>query len=447
MLTIIVSVGRSRANCKILISIALAFVGMLVGNSVAQAVTESVIYGFKGDFGLIRDGANAYGEILAGPNGVYYGTTSGGGDIGCIAGGGWFTGCGTVYMLARGPNGWIEKTILTFHGINGAVATGNLVTDAQGDLYGTTVEGGNMICPYGCGTVYELSPPAPGGQWTQTVLYSFQGGHLQGGVDGWQPRAGLYMDGAGNLFGTTALGGPNGCWSGSGCGIVFELTPSANGTWGKSTIYSFQGGNDGAEPYGRLIARGSVLYGTTSGGLNDTDGKSTAFSLTNAGGWRKTVLHIFTGGANDGDHPTAGLYMDVHGNLFGTTYGGGASNHGIVFELSPAGVTWGETIVHSFDAPGDGSIPVASLTPGLNGVLYGTTVAGGQYGLGTVFTLALSAGHWTENILHSFGAPSDAAEPFTGVTVLPNGSVLGTSLFGGYSQLCSGGCGTIYELQ
>ena len=417
---------------------------MLGASSVAQATTESVIYNFVGDFGSNHDGQNPYGEILAGPNGVYYGTTSGGGDMTCEAGGGWFTGCGTVYMLSRGPSGWVEKPILTFHGPNGAVATGNLVMDARGNLYGTTVEGGSQMCPYGCGTVYQLSPPVtPEGQWTQTVIYYFLGSHLDA-PDGWQPSAGLYMDGTGNLFGTTALGGQYGCFSGSGCGMVFELTPSGHGTWTKSTVYMFRGGDDGSQPYARLIARRGVLYGTTWGG---NGGRSTVFSLTNIGGWNKRTLHIFTGGINDGDQSRAALYMDVQGNLFGTTETGGLSNNGTVFELSATGAIWIETILHSFNGASDGRIPLAGLTLGPNGLLYGTTDGGGQYGLGTVFTLTFSNGQWVENVLYSFGSGSDAAEPFAGVTVLPSGSVLGTTLFGGSGNCVYSPCGTVYEIQ
>jgi len=154
--------GRSRIR-RIARVTSLLVVAILMGSSFAQGQTESVIYNFVGDFGLIHNGAEPYGEILSGPDGVYYGTAAGGGDEGCTAGGSWFLGCGTVFKLSRMPYGWVANTLLTFHGPNGAVPTGNLVIDAQGNLYGTTVEGGNPICNYGCGTVYELSPPsAPG---------------------------------------------------------------------------------------------------------------------------------------------------------------------------------------------------------------------------------------------------------------------------------------------
>jgi len=417
-----------------------------MGSSFAQGQMENVIYNFVGDFGLRHDGAQPYGELLAGTNGEYYGTTAGGGDGGCTAGGGWYLGCGTVFKLSRMPYGWVANTLLIFHGPNGAVPTGNLVIDAQGNLYGTTVEGGNPICDYGCGTVYELSPPsAPGGAWTQTMLYEFQGGFGQGGTDGWLPRAGLYMDGSGNLFGTTYAGGPNGC-EGSGCGLVFELTPTGNGSWLERTIYSFQGGNDGCGPYGRLTGRGSVLYGTTSAYF--CPGKSTVYSLINAGSWKKTTLHIFAGGANDGDESEAGLYLDPSGNLFGTTIIGGTFNSGTVFELSPTGVFWRETILHSFGASGDGMIPVASLTPGPNGVLYGTTLAGGgQNAIGTVFTLTSSGGQWAETVLHSFGPQPDGEEPWSGVTLGPGGSILGTAASGGRYNCYSSPCGAVYEIQ
>ena len=207
----------------------------------------------------------------------------------------------------------------------------------------------------------------------------------------------------------------------------------------------FRGGDDGSEPYARLIGRGNVLYGTTWGG---NGGKSTVFSLSNNGGsWHKRTLHIFTGGSSDGDESRAGLYMDVQGNLFGTTEIGGLSNNGTVFELSATGAAWIETILYSFNGGSDGRIPLSALALGANGSLYGTTNGGGQYGRGTVFALSFSAGQWEENVIHSFGSGSDAAEPFSGVTALPNGSLLGAATLGGDGNCIYSQCGAIYEVQ
>ena len=158
-------------------------------------------------------------------------------------------------------------------------------------------------------------------------------------------------------------------------------------------------------------------------------------------------MHIFVGGANDGDESEAGLYLDPLGNLFGTTSIGGTFNGGTVFELSLVGVFWHETILHNFGASGDGSIPVAALIPGPNGILYGTTLGGGgQNRIGTVFMLTQFGGQWTENILHSFGPQPDGEEPWAGVTLMPDGSILGTTAFGGRYNCYSTSCGTVYEI-
>lgn len=286
-------------------------------------------------------------------------------------------------------------------GPGGAYPTGNLVLDAYGNLYGTTVEGGNtgQSCPpAGCGVVFELSPPSNGGLWTETVLYSFCS--EQDCVDGAIPDAGVIFDSVGNLYGTTGLGGAY------GGGTVFELSPNS-GSWTQTVLHNF-GGNptDGAYPTCSLIFdRAGNLYGTTSAG------PGTVFELSpGSNGWTENILYTFgLNGAKDGQTPYAGVTMDSAGKLYGTTQNGGTfscdvygDGCGTVFELSPSGSAWTEAIIHDFRREHDGDYPDASVTLDSAGNVYGTTTRGGNAGsgcCGTIFRLSPgTGGQWTETL-------------------------------------------------
>ncbi len=233
---------------------------------------------------------------------------------------------------------------------------------------------------YGYGTVFELSPTANG--WTEVVLYNFcQFSCLEGS----NPWASLLLDSAGNLYGTTQFGGAH------GSGTVFELSKAANGTWGEKVLYSFCSSPncaDGSVPQAPLIfgAKGQ-LYGTTSEGgqgacLANDSGCGVAFELTPGadGQWNETVLYTFTGG-DDGGTPIAGLVSDSSGNLYGNTWLAGANLRGVVYELSNVSGVWTETVLHQFceyQSCFDGGYPKATLTFGPDGAIYGTTGAGGK---------------------------------------------------------------------
>jgi uncharacterized repeat protein (TIGR03803 family) len=215
-------------------------------------------------------------------------------------------------------------------GSDGAYPEAGLIADSNGNLYGTTRAGGAS----GVGTVFELMRPATaGGAWTETVLHAFTGGS-----DGAHPEAGLIADSKGNLYGTTAGGGG----SGFGSGTVFELMPpaTAGGAWTETVRHAFTGGSDGLYPIAGLIADSKgTLFGTTM--LGGSSNVGTIFLLTSPANafevWREAVLYAFTGGSNEGN-PFARLIADSNGNLYGTTYHGGASNAGTVFELTGTGL-------------------------------------------------------------------------------------------------------------
>ena len=255
-----------------------------------------------------------------------------------------------------------------------------LIFDKAGNLYGTTEFGGTN----GQGTVFEITPTSSG--WTETVLYNFTGS-----ADGGQPYASLIFDSAGNLYGTTNFGGSSNC--NMGCGTVFKLTPGSGG-WTESVLYTFTGGNDGREPYARLrFDAAGNLYGTTLLGGNIgsvcSEGCGTVFKLTpGTSGWTESVLYAFQG-AGDGAAPYDGLALDAAGNLYGTAYTGGASADGVIFKLTPGTSGWTESVLHTFKGLWDGKYPYGDLILDATGNLYGTAYQGGS-GYGVVFELMLN---------------------------------------------------------
>jgi uncharacterized repeat protein (TIGR03803 family) len=400
----------------------------------ATAQKASVLYSFHTSG---KDGYAPYaGLVFDGVGNLYGATTTGGVYNG-----------GTVFELSPNQNGgWTRKILhqFTLYGSGGYAPYASLVLDAAGNLYGTTAYGGSVDL----GTVFELTP-AQGGSWKEKVLYSF--GRFNS--DGVIPFSGVTFDAAGNLYGTTSRGGA-GCF-GSGCGAVFELTPTAGGGWKEKILHRFQvKGVDGMSPIGGVILDASGnLYGTTSvggdpqcagdgGGL---PGCGAVFELSpNAdGSWTETLLYAFTINFWDGTYPYSGLVFDKSGNLYGTTFEGGRGGEGTVFELMPQkDGSWDEKIVHAFgEQPGDGSTPYAGVTVDAAGNLYGTTTSYGGYGTGMVFELTpMSGGSWSETLLHRFNG-SDGSEPFGGVVLDAGGNLYGTTGSGGPN-----GGGTVFKI-
>jgi uncharacterized repeat protein (TIGR03803 family) len=279
----------------------------------------------------------------------------------------------------------------------------------SGNLYGTTWLGGAN----GGGTVFKVTPSG-----TESVLHSFSNTCC---VDGGQPAASLAVDAEGNLYGTTEVGGS------VGVGTVFKLTPSG----AETILYNFDGQDGGYPEAGVVLDSQGNLYGTTESGGSSGDG--TVFKLTPSG--VLSILHSFSGGTKDGAVPAGGVVFDSQGNLYGTTFNGGASGVGTVFKLTPTG---SETILHSFKANGkDGFGPSAGIVL-YSGSLYGTTYRGGTIGVGAVFKVTLSG---EETILHSFTGGMDGISPYAGLVVDTNGNLYGTTQYGGSFDF-----GTVFEL-
>jgi uncharacterized repeat protein (TIGR03803 family) len=378
-----------------------------------------------------------------------------------------------------------ESVLYSFDGTTGLGPYGNVVFDSAANLYGTTDAGGAN----GSGTVFELSPNGNGG-WAQSVLYDFdisnggngslaplvfdQAGNLYGttvnggpygcscgmvfelspngqgwtekalysfspyGGDGEFPHAGVTFDSAGNLYGTTYYGGAN------GLGAVFELTPSPNG-WSEQVIYSFTGTPDGANPYGGLVSYKGSLYGTT--GAGGMEGAGSIFELTTSGGgWEETVIHSF-GIGKDGSTPIGVVTFDAKGKMYGTTYAGGKYGLGTVYRATHSKKGWKEKPSYSFKGGSDGAHPFfGSLVFDATGRIFGTTYEGGNGDLGTVFMMTPKKSSYSEKVLYSFAGGGDGASPYAGVVLDKYGNVYGTTVFGGGDDTCAGGCGTVFEV-
>jgi len=389
----------------------------LASSALAADLSEQVLYSFRGG----ADGINPT-ALIADKAGNLYGAALWGGAGNCPQ-----HACGIVFQLtpSRSGGSWSETVLYRFRGGKDGQWPSSLIVDQAGNLYGTTVNGGSSKCRFGCGVVFQLTPPTKSDHaWTETVLYRFTGGK-----DGFTPL-GLVLGNEGGLYGTTFNGGSPNCQT--ECGTVFRLTRRiSRGDWKETVLYKFSGGNDGDLPNGGLVFdKKGNLYGTTRFG--GQIGWGTVFKLApHRGAWTETVLYNFTGGSDDGD-PNGNLIFDLAGKLYGTTPGVPGTD-GTVFQLTPPatrGGTWTETTIYHFT--GNGARPEAGLIIGKKGNFYGTTNVGGN-GDGSVFKLApplTRGGHWTETVLHSFTG-RDGKWPDTSLIFGRGGALYGITPMGG----------------
>jgi uncharacterized repeat protein (TIGR03803 family) len=343
------------------------------------------------NFGSGDDGRGPVSSVIFDGARNLYGTTNLGGDLTCN----YPDGCGVVFELMPNSNGsWKEKVLYRFKGgADGGYPYAGLIFDQAGDLYGTTRQAGPFNGGYG--VVFELIPHA-GGRWTEKVLYSFMGG-----TDGSNPSTSLTFDHAGNLYGSTIGEGAH------GSGAIFKLHPNANRSWTESTLYSFcslTNCSDGGSPYAALIFDGAGdLYGTTlvggiGGGFGGGYGVVFELKPHSNGSWTEKVLHSFTGGT-DGGNSYAPVIFDGAGNLYGTATNGGDLKNctsqfnyvgcGVVLKLTPnSNDRWHESVLHTFtDLPGNGAHPYAGLIFDGVGNLYSTTDGDGTTTYGSVFEI------------------------------------------------------------
>jgi uncharacterized repeat protein (TIGR03803 family) len=358
---------------------------------------ETTLYTFTDG----TDGGNPYGGLVRDAAGNLYGTTFYGGAA----------NMGVVFKVSKSGK---QSVLYSFPGKPDAAHPGSdLLLDSAGNIYGASYYGGTS----GFGAIFKVTKSGK-----EKVLYSF--GALP---DGQYPGSGLMQDDAGNLYGTTGYGGD------SGNGTVFRISKSGK----EKVLHSFTG-PDGQNPFSTLLrdAAGN-LYGTTSYG--GTSGNGTVFKLTKGG--KETVLHSFAGGT-DGANPYAGLVQDDKGNFYGTTYYGGAGcqgyDCGTVFEVTPKGKT---TVLHAF-ALTEGHYPdFGTLVRDTAGNLYGTTYAGGAADMGVVFKVT-SKGKQTT--LYSFTGGADEGFPVAGLIQDTAGILYGVTLGNGNTPVTYG---TVFKLK
>jgi uncharacterized repeat protein (TIGR03803 family) len=340
---------------------------------------------------------------------------------------------------------------------DGMIPEAGLVFDSHGNAYGTTIDGGGGTCISGCGIVFELTPTVTG-EWTETIIHHFNPNVGDSGM----VVSRLTFDTQGNLYGVGSADGS----------YIFKLSPPQNGgEWTETIIHQFgsaclsESAAGGCNALGHLLfdSAGNI-YGTTTAG-GGPKGCGTVYKLApqENGSWKETVLHVFqqgvshcAGKSTDGQYPADGLIMDSAGNLYGTTYYGGADDGGIVFKLAPTpSGKWKETILHTFLALTDGGNPYAGVVMDRAGNLYGTTLSGGndQGASGIVFELSpTTKGEWRETVIHNFPTPRfvDGELPYTGVLLDSAGNLYGATYAGGGEQEAEcadfDGCGTVYKL-
>ena len=239
----------------------------------------------------------------------------------------------------------------------------------------------------------------------------------------------MIIDAAGNLYGTTSVGGA------SNAGTVFKVT----GKGQETVLYSFTGGTDGANPVAALVMDAAGrLYGTTSAG--GSKGNGTVFRLARGKtGWKEEVLYRF-GSGTDGTIPVAGVTLDATGNLYGTASAGGTHGYGTVFQLKPSKSGWKENILHDFEGGDDGTVPYAGLIIDQSGNFYGAATGGGTGGGGTVFKLTPSSGRWKFTVLYSLTGWTISGT-FRNLLLDTSGALYGTTHCDGANA-----AGTVYKL-
>ena len=374
----------------------------------------TTLVGFDGG-----DGSSPNGGLIADAAGDLFGTTLEGGT----------DEDGTVFEITKTKGGYAGAPILlaSFNGADGRFPAGGLLADAAGDLFGVTSGGpGNSN-----GTVFEITKTRHGYAGAPTSLVSFNG------ANGAYPIGGLISDAAGNLFGTTRYGGTD------NAGTVFEVVKTRHGYAGAPTSLVSFTGVDGSGPVAGLITDAAGdLFATTFGGGADDDGTVFEVAKTEDGyASTPTVLASFTGA--DGAAPAGGLIADAAGDLFGTTYQGGADDDGTVFEIvkTKHGYADAPTILVSFDGA-DGQGPTDSLIADADGDLFGTAGEGGFANGGTLFELVKTKDGYASapTILVKFNRDNGST---------PNGSLLANAagdLFGTTSEFFNEGAGTVFEL-
>jgi uncharacterized repeat protein (TIGR03803 family) len=312
-----------------------------------------------------------------------------------------------------------------------------MISDGKGGFYGTTIFGG----PTGGGAIFALKPS--GSDYTESILYSFAGGQ-----DGDKPWG--ITERNGTLYGVTFAGGGTGN-GGAGWGTVFKLS-LAHHRYQESVLYRFQGYPDGGEPIGPVVLdRSGNIYGAAA--MGGAYSRGAVFQLTpSSSGYTESVLYSFPGGAG-GNLPQAGVTIDKHGIIYGTTmYGGSYDGYcsgggcGTVFKLTPTSSGYSESLAYSFKGS-DGNLPYAvPAVDDQSGSIYGATFWGGTQGDGVIYKLTAHGSTYSASVLHSFTGGADGFLPEGQPLLMSGRRLYGTAALGGGG--CHGiGCGTVFEIR
>ncbi len=333
-------------------------------------------------------------------------------------------------LLAPAAEAQTYTVLHRFTGGDGAYPVAGVTIDKAGNLYGTASAGGSQ----NMGTIFRLEQSS--GNWSFRMLYAFQGLSEQT-TDGGGPYSRPVIGPDGTLYGTTHSGGDGqGCRELHGCGTIYTLkarTGNLSGGWQETVIFQF-GTDDGSNPdIGDLaFDHAGNLYGTArNGGVN---GWGTVYELSlSSGRWVNQAIHKFAG-SPDGGWPMDGPIFDSAGNMYGTTYAGGANGWGTVYQLTPTNSGWVESVLHNFQNGSDGITPISNLILDPSGRIYGATQTGGADGGGTVFNLVLQAdGSWGLNTLVGFPGLGQVG-PYRSLVMDDAGNLYGTTCTGGAHQ-------------
>ncbi|SRR5579872_79285 len=423
------SILGHRLNFKLLSGL-VALWCLAAVDSPAQTYTNLLDFNFA-------DGAAPESTLIQATDGNLYGYTTGGGLDVCAG------SCGTLFKIDD------QGQLTTFYEfcsggklpcLDGMTPNGALIQASDGNFYGTTEQGGpnnGPNCQHGCGTIFRITPTGK-----LTTLYNFCS--LENCADGASPAGALLQASNGKLYGETGIGG-NGVQF--GMGTLFELTLQGKLTTIHTFCANYPDCFDGVTPtFGLIQARNGNLYGTTAEGGGIVSGATllygTVFELKLDG--TLTSLYSFcTSGyptCPDGEYPVGQLVPGADGNLYGATNQGGTGHLGTIFEMSPSGSL---TTIHAFQGT-DGGFP-AGIMRAANGAFYGSTDYEGANGEGGTLFLLNSAGMSTLYNFCSQPNCTDGSSPSV-LTQGTDGVLYGTTISGGNLKACFGGCGVLFSL-
>jgi len=391
-------------------------------------------YGVSETFVFQKSLGSQPNSLVEDSAGNFYGVAPYGGDSFCET-----LGCGTVFEVTNSGGSLNATVIHEFTGGADGFVPVQIALDASGNIYGVAYGGQQSN-----GKVFKMVPQAGGG-WSYAVLFSFPDKVANGA----HPVA-LVLDGKGNIYGETSWGGGYAC--AGGCGVVFELSPSGS-SWKQTVLYRFTGRPDGALAYGRMILDSSGhLFGTTlSGGAHCSNGLGCGIvyelSPTASGSWTESVLHRFnfTDGAGPGS-----LIQDASGKLFGVTGTGGIQNGncfsgcGTIFRLSHTSTGWSSSSIYQFTGSmADGAYPNSVIANGGNLFVAASFPVSGAYGV--ISELSPKNGGWSESPLFVFSNGLGGSDP-TSLLMDASGNIFGSALYGGDVNGQLAGDGAVFEL-